>query len=64
MLLVATLVLGCRELRADKRFCATFLILFLSLTQLVSTLLFLAILPSPPHGLPPSSAAAPAARAR
>ena len=48
LLLVATLVLGCRELRADKRFCATFLILFLSLTQLVSTLLFLAILPSPP----------------
>ena len=48
LLLVATLVLGCRELRADKRFCATFLILFLSVTQLVSTLLFLAILPSPP----------------
>ena len=37
-----------RELRADKRFCATFLILFLSVTQLVSTDLFLAILPSPP----------------
>ena len=48
LLVVATLVLGCRELRADKRFCATFLILFLSVTQLVSTLLFLAILPSPP----------------
>ena len=48
LLVVATLVLGCRELRADKRFCATFLILFLAVTQLVSTLLFLAILPSPP----------------